>query len=446
MFGWLSKVFGGSGDSAPGTRFREGLLPEEGVQIGKAYLEAVAARAGLTDVVVVANLAEHEAELRGQRSGLPLRVIVDFTGDVRECEFKYETDDDCEFIDLEFDPEHSSATSPQLKPWDESEKKVYVAPQVFLEGSGADDEHAAFKRLPATLQQRILAAMVQHRIRYFRSRPSEHDNTLWDGAADVREPIEWLAEVIQLSAEVALARGAVAPGSKPRPKPVNAFAEAQADALGEEAEWLAGKAFATELAAKLPGARVVERKSDEAWDVRWAEGGVQLRVVVDVRFGDLEAHARADGVECEFSLHHDTEAAPVSASPSDDGWDEADCMLFIDRATFLIGSRAEVLREAAALRALPPTLLQELLACCRQINNAPDLERSNLHVDVVELATVTDGGDAAVAVARLLGRVVSALPKGPLPPVFGEVKCSACGACWLPSVSSSCAHCGTVRY
>lgn len=439
MFGWLGRIFGGPAEGRPRVRWREGMLPDEGIRVAQAYLEAVASLAELEAPVVVAHASEHCAELRAKVAGLPLRVVVDFTGDVRDFAIKYADSRSREYIDIEYDPEDAGQAGAQLEAWEEADRKIYLGRQIYVEGSNAEVEAAAFQALPADLRQRVLTEVERLRVRYFRSRRDEHENTLWDGADEVAQPVEWLASLIRLSADVAIARGAEAPGTRAAPPPPNSYAAADDDGAKREA----AEAMARSIALRIPGARVVERKPDSSWDVRWTEGSAHLRVVLDYRFGDLEAHARADGVQGEFSLVHDPEVTLEDAPPNDDGWDEVDCYIFFDKSTFVTGPKVQALREASMLRALPKELLDELLASCAELANAPDLENSNLHVAVSDLEQVTDDGAQAVAVARLYGRVVTALPVGPPATAGGDMRCRYCGAIWFPSAGQpTCARCG----
>ena len=137
-------------------------------------LSAQATVAALSDVVI-AQKDEYQCELRGALRGMPVRLIVDHDGEVRECQLRYDSAAGA-CIDLEYDPARKPTSAGTAMPtWDKDDVVIEVGPSVIIDGSDAKKEHAAFLRLPPDLQARVLETMKRRRVMYFRSRPDEHD-------------------------------------------------------------------------------------------------------------------------------------------------------------------------------------------------------------------------------------------------------------------------------
>jgi hypothetical protein len=190
--GWFDRVFGGPKGFAS-------TSADERTRVATAFLNDVVARTGIVDAVISPPV-DDELILRGALQGLALEVTLRSWGQLTELTLRY--DAELGFIDLEFDPELDP--DPALAPDDQ----LVVAPGVFLEGSGAQDELHAFEQLPVALRRRVLADLARLRIRYFRSRTHEHTMTVHDEVPEVADPVTWLASILQLGADVAIARGA----------------------------------------------------------------------------------------------------------------------------------------------------------------------------------------------------------------------------------------------
>lgn len=194
-------MFGG-GNGVPGE--------SRGQASARQLLDRTAALAALSDVVI-AQKDEYQCELRGALRGMPVRLIVDHDGEVRECQLRYHsTAGVC--IDLEYDPDRKPTSAGTAMPaWDEDDVVIDVGPSVVIDGSDAKKEHAAFLRLPPDLQARVLETMKRRRIMYFRSRPDEHDIHFHENGRELSDKPAAFAEVLLLAGEVARARGGVPP-------------------------------------------------------------------------------------------------------------------------------------------------------------------------------------------------------------------------------------------
>ena len=442
--GWLDKLLGREVvDDANGTTFSkrgwDSASEERRVATTRLYLEALGRQLGVDDQQVVPRPRDHEADLRGTLRGFPLRVRVSDSGSISSIELKI-GDTGHEFIDLEHDPEMAEA-APQVDAFDESEKQVMVGPRVFFEGSSAEEDAALFRTLPAELQERVIHEMVRLRIRYFRSRCDELDITMCDDARERNEPVAWLADTLRLAIDVAVARGQVPPGQEatvPR-------AAERAEAKREPTDW--ARRVADSIGKQVLAAKIIENRDDEDIEVRWIESGVPVRIVVDYDFDDFDIEARADGMTAELSLQY---AEDVTIEPSstggDDPWDRSDHHVFFAKHVFVSGTEALARSQAAVLRSLATSLLDELVRTVETGKCDVWIDDEVLQTNIDDADEVTDGGAAAVRIARLLARVAKALPRGAVPPGETAVRCSHCHALWFPSLlSTTCVHCGARR-
>src|SRR4051794_29007200 len=178
----------------------------------RSVLEQAAVLAKLADATVYAEKHDGNFDLRGTVHGLPIRVQMDSSGSVRDLEVKH-AKLNVSYIDLEYDaelPAHGSTSAPA---WSPGEQKLFLAPRVYLEGTSAEKEAAAFRRLPAELQARVLALMPRANILYFRSRYDSVELTIRGDGRNHADPVRWLADMLVAAGEVAVARGARPPGT-----------------------------------------------------------------------------------------------------------------------------------------------------------------------------------------------------------------------------------------
>jgi hypothetical protein len=420
--GFFSKLFGGGDKVAP--PFSPTASPEQRSAAAKQLLEQVAALLQLGSAVVATR--EDDAELRGTLRGFPLRLVVDSRGSIDDADLRYEGD--LEYIDLDYDPElERAAPQPDVEPWDKSDKRIFIGPGVFSSGSSCAKEVAEFRKLEPALQQRTIDEMRRLRIRYFRSRREEHNLHFYDDLEDVAEPAKWLADAFALAADVAQARGAVPPGT-PRPSKHD---RAYASALE----------LARQIAARIPSARVVERKNDARIDVRWSECETPVRLVVDDSL-DASVSARVDS-EASFELYYNPEVVIEAEPEQTDEWDDVARKIFFGRSVYLDESRSVVAKQAAILRALPPAALTELVEAML----AHEIEDVSLGDGVLELEVDAsdDGGVLAITLAGMLARVATALPRGAAPGAGAEhpTRCAYCNALWFAGPSrTTCPNCG----
>ena len=419
--GWFGRLFGGGG--VPGE--------SRGQTRARQLLDRTAALAALTDVVI-AQTDEYQCELRGTLRGMPVRLIVDHDGEVREFQLRHDSPASA-CIDLEYDPDRKATRAgPALPAWDEGDHVIDVGPGVFIEGSDARKEHAAFLRLPPALQARVLETMARRRIMYFRSRPDEHDISFHDSGRELADKPAAYAEVLLLAGEVARARSAVPP--RPTRSPDDEGDDDEGDDDGaavHDATKLAGQ-----IATRIPGATVVVREDDACIDVRWTEHGTSPRLVLDVGTDSLDVEVNADGVMGEFALERDVDVVA--------GRDDAERHVFVGAAVFVAGPLAAVRTQAALLHALPAALLDEVVRAMTELDlGLIHLQDQLLTVTVGDLAHVVDQGAAGTRVARLLARLAAALPRAAVVPTAEPQRCAACAALWYPTPSrSSCRHCG----
>jgi hypothetical protein len=149
---------------------------------------------------VVRKQRENRIELRGKKRELPLRVEFDpYTpsGTSVECTVTGQLG----YMDLSYDPAAGDdVETPQDADWDKpAERPVRVGPQVF-----ADDREAlkGFIRLPADLQQSVIATMRKERIDIFRVRPNGASARCHGTLFDHRDPAAHVTAVVELLADV----------------------------------------------------------------------------------------------------------------------------------------------------------------------------------------------------------------------------------------------------
>lgn len=443
--GWLDKLLGREVvDAANGTTFSkrgwDSVSDERRAATTRLYLEALGKQLGVENQQVVPRPQDHEADLRGTLRGFPLRVRVSYSGSIGSVELKI-GDTGHDFIDLEHDPEMAE-TPPQVDAFDESEKQVMVGPRVFFEGSSAEEEAALFRALPAELQERVVREMVRLRIRYFRSRCDDFDITMWDEASERNEPVAWLADTLRLAVDVTVARGQVPPGQEAKvPQPVE-----RAEAKREPTDW--ARRVADSIGKQVLGAKIIENQDEEDIEVRWIESGVPVRIVVDYDFDDFDIEARVDGITADLALQYDEDVtiAPSRTGGGDDPWDQLEHHVFFAKHVFVCGTEALARSQAAMLRSLAPSLLDELVRTVETGKHDVWIDDEVLQTNIDDADEVTDGGAAAVRIAKLLARVAKALPRGAAAAGETAVRCSHCHALWFPSLlSATCVHCGARR-
>ncbi|RKH33974.1 hypothetical protein [Corallococcus sicarius] len=405
------------------------------------FLKELARQAGIEDPQVATGEDRFAGELRGTLGGHPLRAVVTTFGSV-ELELLHE--EELDFMDLEYDPEREAAPEPALPPWGDEKRPPVVGPGVCVSDSGK--ELAAFRALPTELQEQLVNDLRQHRIRYFRSRPERLEVTFWDNLHEMRDAEATVTRALALGLEVLAAREASPPGASDH-APFNAQVPFRGwGGLSEDERWARALSFGRVLVEQIPGARLVERRDDDAVEVRWKEGTCAVRMALGVLFGTLEVAARAPGVEACFDLLHDPEVTPDDATPADE-WDTPDRFVFFARNTYVQGTEALTRREAAVLHALPAQLRDALVQI---VESAPlgrvSLDEGVLEASAGELVNLRDGGQKARELARLLARVAEALPRGaaPRPTSDTPVRCADCHGFWFRGPERApCRHCGT---
>ncbi len=419
--GWFGRLFGGGG--GPGE--------SRGQTRARQLLDRTAALAALADVVIVQK-DEYQCELRGTLRGMPVRIIVDHDGEVREFQLRYDSAASA-YIDLEYDPDRKASTGPALPAWDEGDVVIDVGPGVFIDGSDARKEHAAFLRLPPDLQARVLETMKRRQIMYFRSRPSEHDIHFHDSGRELPDKPAAYAEVLLLAGEVARARSATSPrATRTRDDEDDGDADGDDDAATlHDATTLAGQ-----IATRIPGATVVVRADDACVDVGWTEHGTSLRLVLDADSDSLDVEVRAEGVVGDFDLECDVDVVVAQ--------DDTERQVFFDKTVYVAGPLATVRAQAALLQAVPAALLDEVVRAMTELDlGVIHLQDQLLTVTAGDLAHVVDQGAAGTRIARLLARLAAALPRGAVVFTSEPQGCAACAALWYPTPSRrSCRHCG----
>jgi hypothetical protein len=367
----------------------------------QAVLERAAALAGVTDGVAYAETHDGTFDLRGTIQGLPFRVKMSESGSIDDFELKY-AKRDFTYIDLEYDrdlPEHNFIQPPD---WEPSDKRVFFAPKIFVEGSSADREAAAFKQLPESLQKRTVAAMRQYDILYFRSRYDELEITISRSSDDepTGDPIAGLADMLRIAADFAIARGVKPPGDT---------STSTSDDDDGSTVTVKVADCARSIAAKITGATVVDRAPDECLDVRWTEHGIPVRIVLDHGFDDVDVEVAIPKVHGAFDLSHEPSLDPDSLGPPVDLWDVRTRQELIGPKVCVSGTPTAVARQTALVRSIGPSLVVELVAAMAEhsisnIELADGLLKTTLS-DLEELDAA-----AAIRVAKLFVRVAAALP------------------------------------
>ncbi len=417
---WLDKLLGreDAPPSAPVARGWASPLDSVRAETTDAFLLAVASRAQIAAPVLVPQPPDEcQSELRGTLRGFELRVIVDHDSSIRELNLRYAQSGG--FIDLDYSPELEGFTPPAVEPWDASDKKVFLAPGIFIDGSSADKEAAAFRSFPAALQARVLTDIKRLNVMYFRSRPDNHDVTVRGCAADQADPVAWLADLLVLSADVAAARGA-------RPAvPDGPYSVAFAAREGVTA-------LATRLSGRVPGARIV-RLDDDHVDVRFTESGVPVRIALDAEFDDVDVEAHARDVGGAFELSRDDEVEIPTGGGGGEVWDEPDAVLSLSHAVYVEGAAPDVRRAAAMLAALPSALVDELVTTVDELElRGVTFEGEILTATACDLRAA-DAVERALRLARLLARVAASLPRtaGDAFAASRLTRCPTCQAWWL---------------
>jgi len=390
------------------------------------FLDELGRALDLAEATIVPRPTDRDSDLRGTLQGFPLKVRVEWDGDVRDVVFKC-ADTGLEFIDLEYDPA-LPAKAPEVDPFEPSEKQVILGPGVYVEGSSADREAALFRTLPGDLQARIIHMMRDYNVLYFRSRDDEFDITLresdlaeWNG-----DPVIRLKSILAIAAEMHLERGA---------RPPSAI---QGVAKGRPlAEVLAPK-----IAARIPGAKIVTREQEHRIDIRWSEQDVPVRLALDWEFDDLEIQVSATGVAGEFSIEYDSDVT-IDEPTSGDPWDAPHHHPFLAKNTFVTGREAKARAEAAIVQSIDGELLARLIETCERHEMWLTLEEELLHTVFDDMSHVGDEGAEAIRVASLLAQVAKGLPRGAVTSDVTAVRCTYCGGLWFPGPTRvNCSHCG----
>ncbi len=400
-----------------------------------AYLAAVGQRAGVAGALVIPRPEDYGSALAGTLHGFPLQLtITDVGSTTGALGLRYALA--APGFDLEYDPEWAKDVADDEH---EAPHRVFLSPNIFVEREEADEEADAFRELPAELQARVLAGMVTHRIRYFRSRNDELNLTLWDEPRDATDAVGSMVATLLLAADVARARGATPRGRAAKQvQPRHPF-------KGEGTLQQLGSAFAGTVAAQVPGSRVVERKNDDCIDVRWMDGRSNVRLVINLDEVELHVAVLADGVRGEVTLRYDPEVS-IEQNVSDDDWDRAHQYVFFGPSTFVAGPEAIAREQAAILQAVPAELLDALVAQMSSLEiGEVHFANGMLRACVFDLNDIDDDGDAALVFASVVARVAEALPRGTIgAETRGEaVRCGYCRGLWFVSAEHlSCSNCG----
>lgn len=432
---WLKELLGLEVSPDPSTEGWSSGSAQTRAKTTRDYLVAVGERAGVAGALVIPRPEDEGSSLAGTLHGFPLRLTVTDVGTTTgDLGLRYALA--APYLDLEYDPEWAADVADDDN---EAPQKVFLAPNIYVEGEEAEEEAAAFRALPPELQARVLAGMVTHRIRYFRSRDDELDVTLWEEPREAKDAVGSMVATLLLAADVARARGATPRGRAPKQ------VHQQFHFRGEGTLQQLGRTFGATVAAQVPGSRVVERNNDDCVDVRWTEGQSKVRLVVDLDAVELQVAVLADGVHGELTLRYDPEVS-VEHDVSGDDWDRAQQYVFFGPSTFVSGPEAAAREEAAILHAVPAGLLDELVAEMSGLEIAEvRLADGMLQARVFDLNDIDDDGRAALAFAGVLARVAEALPRGAIgADSHGEaVRCGYCRGLWFVSPEHlSCSNCG----
>jgi hypothetical protein len=385
--GWLGRLFGRETKDekraeevappvAPQNPFTRGwnsraIEPGRQETTTHEFFEALSSALALDEVTVVRRAADEQSDLRGKLRGFPLKIMLDWNGDVRTLSFKCVEDPKkpLPWLNLTHDA--------QL--FDPDDEQVMLVPGIYVEGDDADEQAAAFRKLPSDLQERVLE-MMRADVFNVRSTSREVVITLRDRALKywTCDPAQRLQHILSLAAEMQLALGA---------KP-----------LGRDPETTEPKEFAAQLAKKIaaqrPGAEVVERDADSCFDIRWIDGDVPMHIALDYRRGHLDIAAQATDVAGNFFLYYDEDEEP------EDEHVAFTKKLYMDKS------------EAAFFRALGKDLVDEVIATADDFETWFSLREQLVETTLSDLDAVTDDGAAAFRVANLLARVAAALPRG----------------------------------
>lgn len=194
--------------------FAQDELAQQGPRV-RDFLEEVARTADARETRVELVPAARQAEIHGSLGGITFRIAVSYAGAVDA--FELHTGATEMPFELEYDPGFEKPSpSARLDTWAASEKRHVLAPGVSIAGTSADAQLEAFRQLPDPLQRRVLSEMRRSRIRAFRSLREEHHNTLCDTLSQHPDPVQLLVSVLQLSVEVAHARGSAMSGNPAR--------------------------------------------------------------------------------------------------------------------------------------------------------------------------------------------------------------------------------------
>ncbi len=360
----------------------------------KEYLDKVATTAGVERAITVAAPQNNEISLTGTLRGFPLRLVIDMDGAVDRAGLR------CAGSIVAMNLRYSPAMeSPKYQP---APGQIMLAPGIVVEGARATDEAAVFHALSASFQGRLLTTVKQHRIASIQSRPHEHSISMLDEGNKIPDPVAWLAETLQLTAELANLRGCVAPTI------VSRTSDPESD---DDDEWPLANAIAPIIAAKLPDAKLTEREEDTEIDIEWEALGLAHKLTLNGGAGSVTVVVAADGVEGTFDLNHRAEA--TAQVPDQEEKAVPDQRVFFAPGIYFEGPPDEIARNAALLRALPAELLAELVATMTaQRLGCLWLQDGTLLVEPGNLEDIDDGGARVIAIARLIGRVSSALPRG----------------------------------
>ncbi len=401
-----------------------------------AYLEAVGRALEVENLKVVPRPEDRTVDLRGNLRGFPLKVTVRAYGSLENCVFKI-GDTRHQYMDIEYDPEMADKPA-DVEDFEPDDKRIFVAPRVFFEGSDAEKEEAEFRKLPEELQERVTREMVRLGIRYFRSRSDEFYALMHGGNVnEIDDPVPWLVDTLKLALDVTLARGQVPPG-----KEATVAKQQQEEEPKQQKAWV--RPLADSIARQLFGAKIVEKPGEQETEIRWVEGGVPVRITIDYAFDDFDIEARADGVTGDLMLEYDPDVTIEAKGDSNDPWDEIDHHVFFAKSVFVNGREAVARAQAAMLQSLGTTLLGEVVKLLEQSQGSMWLDDQVLYASMFDAHEVKDGGSQVIQAAKLIARVAKALPRGGSVPVGATaVRCTYCHGLWFPSpMLVTCSHCG----
>jgi hypothetical protein len=373
--------------------------------------ERIGQRAGASDVRVAKVADGEEAALVGAVDGMPCRVHMSWTGNI-DVEVRH--DEELEFLDLEYDVK----ALPDATSWEDKDKKIALAKGVFGDAKAKRE----LEKLPDDLRRRIVGAVAEHRIRYFRSRRDETTVSLGE-LPGIADPEVTLAALLQLAVETAKARGAT-----PSPMPGAPFDPARPFAgwrnLSQETKWERVRAFADGVAQRVKGHAKVDPDEHHA-EIRWKDEGRPLRIELDVGSHVLPG-ALASGIDGTFDIYYDRNV--TVREDMDDEWDE-EGMVFLAPSIVLRGDEASARTEMALVSAIPDDLRDELFAAM-------------VKHELIWLSL--DDGVLDVRLPHFTKTDDGALPRCRAEPTQDRViRCRFCRALWFPTATrASCTHCG----